>query len=785
LVLAGILAPRAEWVHDGVAISTASDHQHSIDIASDGAGGAVMVWRDDRNGLQRELYTQKIDVNGDIQWAVDGALVCAAAGYRKQPRIASDGAGGAIITWYDYRDGNGDIYVQRFDASGAALWTTDGVAICANPSHQDHSEIVSDGSGGAIVSWVDWRNGRDIYAQRVDANGDTLWAADGVVVCAAPGEQYVHDIVADGSGGAAITWSDYRNWQTTGFDIYAQRIDANGDTLWAANGVPLCEAGGDQNAPQLNRSGNDRFVFSWSDTRFGGGDIFAQAVDLNGIPQWTTDGVAACTTGTWLDYSHVVSDGAGGAIISWHDYDLMQMQVQRVDASGAPQWGPYGVLLGPAEFSYFVTRMVSDDNGGAVVAWSSSLVSFPDVYAQRVGADGTKMWGPDGVVICGEPDNQLDVVVAPDGTGGAVMAWVDYRNPTADIYAHRVDRSGHTGLYYPPLITAVEDVPDDQGGSIFLQWERSALDTLPNNGITHYSTWRRLPQLVGVPPEVGSGPGGDLVIPIDFAGVAARAAGGYSWEWLGNVPAHHFDNYTMTVDSPYDSMGSDPHWQYFMVSAHTVDSLFYYDSAIDSGYSADNLSPAAPQGLAGTQQIGPDGLLVSWFANSEEDLSNYVVHRGPSPGFIPTPANRIASTTDTTAFDGDWVWDSGFFYKVAARDVHGNEGLFADLGPPDIVGVSSEVAPRSVFLRQNFPNPFNPTTTIRFGVDRRVRVSIVIYDASGRKVRTLFDEVREPSHYSEVWDGRDDAGTPVATGVYLYRLRAGEIQYARKMLLIK
>ena len=60
-VLMGIPALHAEWVHDGVAICNAPDYQHSLDITYDGAGGAVMVWRDDRNGRQRELYAQKVD----------------------------------------------------------------------------------------------------------------------------------------------------------------------------------------------------------------------------------------------------------------------------------------------------------------------------------------------------------------------------------------------------------------------------------------------------------------------------------------------------------------------------------------------------------------------------------------------------------------------------------------------------------------------------------------------------------------------------------------------------
>ena len=99
-----------------------------------------------------------------------------AAGDQQVPTIASDGAGGAIVTWYDYRSGSADIYAQRVIAAGVPQWTANGVALCTAAGVQQSPTIVSDGAGGAIVTWQDLRGGTtyDIYAQRVNAAGVPL-----------------------------------------------------------------------------------------------------------------------------------------------------------------------------------------------------------------------------------------------------------------------------------------------------------------------------------------------------------------------------------------------------------------------------------------------------------------------------------------------------------------------------------------------------------------------------------------------------------------------------------
>ena len=129
----------------------------------------------------------------------------------------------------DYRNGaDYDIYAQRVNASGSLQWTADGVALCIAAYNQDYPEITTDGVGGAIIAWRDFRNGTDYetYGQRVNASGSLQWTADGVALCIAAYNQDYPEIITDGAGGAIITWGDYRSGVE--YDIYALRLLQNG-----------------------------------------------------------------------------------------------------------------------------------------------------------------------------------------------------------------------------------------------------------------------------------------------------------------------------------------------------------------------------------------------------------------------------------------------------------------------------------------------------------------------------------------------------------------------------
>ncbi len=97
--------------------------------------------------------------------------------------------------------------------------------------------------------------------------------------------------------------------------------------------------------------------------------------------------------------------------------------------------------------------------------------------------------------------------------------------------------------------------------------------------------------------------------------------------------------------------------------------------------------------------------------------------------------------------------------------------------------------PSTMALHQNFPNPFNPNTTIQFEIPfpgkQKVNVELRIYNLQGELIRTLINEKKEPGIYQIQWNGLDESGSKAATGIYLYQFRAGEFDATKRMILLK
>jgi flagellar hook assembly protein FlgD len=103
-----------------------------------------------------------------------------------------------------------------------------------------------------------------------------------------------------------------------------------------------------------------------------------------------------------------------------------------------------------------------------------------------------------------------------------------------------------------------------------------------------------------------------------------------------------------------------------------------------------------------------------------------------------------------------------------------------------VVGVTSlPKIPVSYSLSQNYPNPFNPTTIIKYQLPKQEKVTLEIFNALGQKVKTLVNEFKNAGYYQETWNGTNDNNISVATGVYIYRLLAGNFVISKKMILLK
>ena len=432
----------AKWPENGIDICTAEMNQACSQIIPDGTGGVIISWTDTRPGAFG-LYAQRVNPGGNIKWAVNGVAV-----YSEQyadvryPIMISDNARGAVIVWWGHRDDNLDIYAQRINRNGEIMWNSEGAPVCADPGIQRYPKMIYCTTGYMIVVWRDQRNGNeDIYAQKLDMTGQPRWVLNGVPVCNNPEHQSGQQIISDNNGGAIIVWTDYRNG-VNNYDIYAQRINSTGDPLWTLDGIPICTAAVDQEYPQIAFDG-DCAVVVWSDYRNGNKDIYAQRINMDGDLLWTEDGVGICTSIQGQIFPLIISDEQGFSIIAWED-GRGGVYAQRISSDGSIQWYEDGIPICIADGAQNGIRIISDGAGGAILAWRDRRSGDNwDLYTQKVNMNGEVEWLIDGISVSTALNTHGPVSqLSPDGSGGAYFVWEDDRyDEYNDIFVHHIFRN--------------------------------------------------------------------------------------------------------------------------------------------------------------------------------------------------------------------------------------------------------------------------------------------------------------------------------------------------------
>ena len=394
------------------------------------------------------------------QWASDSinTIICNEQSDQTSPSITTDGAGGAIIAWRDNRTKDYDIYAQRINADGNILWTSTGVPVCTDTNNQDYPMLTSDGQGGAIIIWEDGRhhynsiNIFDLYAQRINANGKLLWAGGGVPVCTDSSDMGYQSITSDGSGGAIFVRTGFRNDSNR---IYVQRINSNGNKMWGADGRQICSELSTPLETQITGDGSHGAIITWTDTRNLIGQVCVQRIDANGNPLWQANGIAICQYHSI--YSSIASDGQGGAFITWADNrnnntSNWNIYAQRINGNGKTLWTQDGIPI-CTDTSEQLDNQITSFGNGAIITWDDGRngnLNY-DIYAQRIDSGGATLWAKDGNIVCDEKANQDLPQITYGGNGGAIIAWEDQRNygfNSNDIYAQYISGDGSIPAKY-------------------------------------------------------------------------------------------------------------------------------------------------------------------------------------------------------------------------------------------------------------------------------------------------------------------------------------------------
>jgi hypothetical protein len=466
----------------------------------------------------------------------------------------------------------------------------------------------------------------------------------GVGVCTAAGSQETPAAIADGSGGTFVAWTSMSQG-----GVYVQHLDARGNALWAADGVPINV--NEANHATLVLDGAGGVVVAWEDLRVSGKSLmYAQRLNAAGTPMWTANGVLLMSAGSgpsrpYATGSRITSDGAAGAILTWmqtlSDISPNVVRAQRVSAAGVRQWGSNGIGLSSLTGEQIDPVIASDGAGGAYVAWTEQRTDL-NLYAQRLNASGVAQWVANGINVAVPfgGSGQYHASIAADGAGGALLAWADARSEGGtftDLWAQLLDSAGNRLWGFSGNAVCEEAasqadpalVPDGAGGA-FIAWS-------DHRGGYNYS---------------------------DVYGQHVLANGTHAWTANGVAIAVSFADKFQTCVAA-DGAGG-------MIVAWTDLADVYGDIRARRVTSTGALVPAAgPAAVASAleQQVTPaiaadamGGAVVVW-ADYRSSNNDILAQRFDASGVLGDPSARITRVRDTAGDQGGKVkvsWSASF-----------------------------------------------------------------------------------------------------------------------------
>ena len=445
-------------------------------------------------------------VNATAQWLPCGISVAVSDTMDKDlhalPSIEADGQGGVFVCWQQHSTTDIFIAAQRISSDGRYLWSQSGqqVSFGDGVRTQEYAEMIADPYDGGV--FIAWEYGPDLRVQKLDSSGRLLWPDNGTL--ASTISCYGISMAADSLGGVFI---GSRGYDTAGnFAPWLQHIDSQGTRIWGDEGIRLSNRNNKvrlRNVRVVSGPQPGTAIVCWAEGSASNNEdqTWAQLFNGDGQSRWTQHGIPLSITPSGeRDQVWAISDGRGGAFVSWTSRGIHNEIVQHIDSTGALPLGKDGYFFCNGFEEY---GMISDGSGGAIIAancwgpygtkpnyymqritadnrvvWGDSigtLILSPganrdpghnmildgqggvwyanggkglqSIFMQRIDSNRIPMYGPDGLLVCQIPSGQRSYFdIAATAPGELMLSWMDFRFGTTNAYVAKISVDGVVGI---------------------------------------------------------------------------------------------------------------------------------------------------------------------------------------------------------------------------------------------------------------------------------------------------------------------------------------------------
>ena len=791
-----------------------TNYQQRSSVARIGQG-FVVTWQDARSGNDADIYARRYNSNGDALGS-EFKVSDNSTNQRYYPEVCSTDSG-FTITWYDTRNTICDVYLQRFDTAGAPVGSnyrvTSGAGYGFYPT-------IAHLQGQTVVSWYDDRNGDlDIYAQWFKPNGDTLGGQVLVNDDTNNTNQYMPKAVASDSGWAFI-WSDARVNDVS--QVYGQAYDAS--LVAITPNFMACDsvAGLHYQYDATVAAGQDgNFLSVWYDYRNDDGswnicDIYGRLYDENGNA--LTQDFLISDTAYNSDYRYsygpkVACLSDGSYLVVWYDYrndNDYDIFGQRLDVTGTPVGGNYLISTGRQGLEDYELTIAAADSGYGVF-WYGDNSSDYDIFGRIYKTNGDSV-GPVITVGADSVAQEQEYPCAAANDTGLIVAWEDYRdNSYNHIYGQRLLWNG--SLYGNNYLIS-DSVDYDEEDVSIAGFNQGFLATWDDNRDGSYKVYGQYLDATGQKEDssfvISTAPGIDQYC----ATVAVSPDGDrYAVYWNGEDSGYNDYLFSQRYQNRLPQGGNElladsSQWNWFYIwgaqnAAASGDRLFFALSGSRKGTTSNSdvygmvtdwyslsTPPAVwvdslPDDIDSTYGpytvnavITDDGSVdraVLYYRINGGAWDTLAMAAGAADTFSAVIPEQFLVIDDTVNISY-YVWamdDTKNFISSTVRS-------FLLAGPSGVAGKPSGSVPSVYALSQAYPNPSRGSITIKYQLPKESNVSLTIYNVVGQQIKR-FDIGNKPAGYHQVnWN---DNSLP--NGVYIYQLKAGTFTSTKKLMVVR
>jgi hypothetical protein len=512
---------------------------------------------------------------------------------------------------------------------------------------------------------------------------------------------------------------------------------------------------------------------------YGFENVRVQKLDKYGYIQWTNitpqgglDVGGSVSDSCWqttnIQHSATVADGEGGVYVMFDDVcciancqgapqTITQALIQHFDSLGNWLWGSGLPVSIRNSYETWTGAIVTDGAGGIIALYneSDSVGAPSNLRAQHFDGAGTRSWGNEGV-IAKEPGGFT--TAASDGEGGLVFTW-SFSIQRLDSQGQKM--YGENGIAF--TTGGVEIKVDHENGYLYAQ------------GGNYIGGGQNRIAVQKLAFSDGSLQWDSLGVTIDTINVQDRVSGfdfipnnGVAISWHEEVSAGIWDVFVQWLSPNGEILFNEGGISASTYPSSKHSSLFISSTRLDNSVICVWEDLRNPAGFYG-QRIDSSG--DRWWGQNDAVIST----RPAVPTYHSITSDRQGGAIVS------WFEQPSFYISVQQISVNGNLG--------EVLTAINEDKRKSILkkfhLFQNHPNPFNPTTIIQFRLSHPGEVELKIYNLLGQQIVKLVSEKLLPGEYRVEWDGNDDSGTEVASGVYYYQLKVDDQSQTRKMLLIR